>query len=77
MTAVKIVVEKHSDGYVAYPIGLNGACVAQGDTFEQVMAEIKSAVRFHLDTFGKDALLQDADSPIMEAFIAEASLAVS
>ena len=39
------------------------------------MAEIKSAIRFHLDTFGKDALLQDVDSPIMEAFIAEASLA--
>ncbi len=77
MTAVKIVVEKHPDGYVAYPIGLNGACVAQGDTFEQVMAEVKSAIRFHLDTFGKDALLPDADSPIMEAFIAEASLAVS
>ena len=77
MTDVKIVVEKHPDGYVAYPIGLNGACVAQGDTFEQVMIEVKSAIRFHLDTFGADALLTDADSPIMEAFIAEASLAVS
>jgi predicted RNase H-like HicB family nuclease len=70
MNAVKIVVEKHPDGYVAYPIGLNGACVAQGDTFEQVMTEVKSAIQFHLDTFGKDALLPDADSPIMEAFIA-------
>ena len=28
--AVKIVVEKHSDGYVAYPLGVQGVVVGEG-----------------------------------------------
>ena len=67
---IKIIVEKHEDGYVAYPLGLKGIVVAEGDTYEQVLAEVKSAIQFHLDTFGKDALSDD-ESPVMEAFIAE------
>ena len=70
MKHVKIIVEKHEDGYVAYPLGLKGIVVAEGDTYEQALAEVKSAIQFHLDTFGKDALSDD-ESPVMEAFIAE------
>ena len=44
--------------------------VAEGDTYEQALAEVKSAIQFHLDTFGKDALSDD-ESPVMEAFVAE------
>ena len=70
MKQVKIIVEKHEDGYVAYPLGLKGIVVAEGDTYEQALAEVKSAIQFHLDTFGKDALSDD-ESPVMEAFVAE------
>ncbi|MFA7160496.1 MAG: type II toxin-antitoxin system HicB family antitoxin [Kiritimatiellia bacterium] len=70
MRQIKIIVEKHEDGYVAYPLGLRGIVVAEGNTYEQVLAEVKSAIQFHLDTFGKDALSDD-ESPVMEAFIAE------
>ena len=70
MKQIKIIVEKHEDGYVAYPLGLKGIVVAEGDTYEQALAEVKSAIQFHLDTFGKDAL-QDDESPVMEAFVAE------
>jgi hypothetical protein len=28
---IKIIVEKHSDGYVAYPLGLKGVVVGEGD----------------------------------------------
>ena len=70
MKQIKIIVEKHEDGYVAYPLGLKGIVVAEGDTYEQALAEVKSAIQFHLDTFGKDAL-QDNESPVMEAFVAE------
>ena len=70
MKQVKIIVEKHEDGYVAYPLGLKGIVVAEGDTYEQALAEVKSAVQFHLKTFGKDALSDD-ESPVMEAFVAE------
>lgn len=70
MKQFKIIVEKHEDGYVAYPLGLKGVVVAEGDTYEQALTEVKSAIHFHLDTFGKDALSDD-ESPVMEAFIAE------
>ena len=70
MKQVKIIVEKHEDGYVAYPLGFKGIVVAEGDTYEQALAEVKSAIQFHLDTFGKDALSDD-ESPVMEAFVAE------
>jgi len=34
MRQSKIVVEKHPDGYVAYPLGLKGVVVGQADTYE-------------------------------------------
>jgi predicted RNase H-like HicB family nuclease len=69
----KVVVEKHPDGYVAYPLGLKGVVVAQGDTYEAALADVKSAIRFHIETFGQEAL--EEDSPVLEAFVAEAGLA--
>ena len=46
MKQYKIIVEKHSDGYVAYPLGLKGVVVGQGDTYEEALADVKSAVLF-------------------------------
>ena len=60
MQQFKVVVEKHSDGYVAYPLGLKGVVVGQGDTYEEALDDVKSAIRFHIETFGDDVL--DADS---------------
>lgn len=37
MKQIKIVVEKHPDGYVAYPLGLKGVVVGQGDTYEDAL----------------------------------------
>ena len=70
----KILVEKHADGYVAYPLGLKGVVVGEGDSYEQAMADVKSAIRFHIETFGKDVL--DDESPVLEAFVAEAEVAM-
>jgi predicted RNase H-like HicB family nuclease len=47
-------VEKHEDGYVAYPLGLKGMVVGEGDAYEQALADVKSAIRFHVETFGRD-----------------------
>jgi hypothetical protein len=38
MTSIKIIVEKHQDGYVAYPLGLSGVVVGQGDSYEATIA---------------------------------------
>ncbi len=53
---VKVIVEKHPDGYVAYPLGVKGVVVGQGDTFEAALADVTSAIRFHVETFGADML---------------------
>jgi predicted RNase H-like HicB family nuclease len=68
----KIVIEKHSDGYVAYPIGLKGVVVAEGDTYEEALIEIGSAIQFHINTFGKEAFEQHEET--LEA--AEARVAI-
>jgi predicted RNase H-like HicB family nuclease len=66
---LKIIVEKHPDGYVAYPLGLRGVVVGQGETYEEALQDVKSAIRFHIDTFGKEVF--EIDPPILEAFVAE------
>jgi len=73
MKSIKIIIEKHADGYVAYPLGLKGVVVGEGDSYEDALADVKSAVRFHVETFGAEAL--EEDSPVLEAFIAEAGVA--
>ena len=69
---VKIIVEKHADGYVAYPLGIKGIVVGEGNTYEDALADVKSALKFHIETFG-DALLT-VDSPLLEAFLADATI---
>ncbi|WP_214021213.1 type II toxin-antitoxin system HicB family antitoxin [Methanoculleus sp.] len=73
MRTLKIIVEKHPDGYVAYPLGLKGVVVAEGDTYEEALAEVKSAIRFHIETFRNDAF---ENNDIMETFIAEVGVQV-
>ena len=73
INAVKIIIEKHEDGYVSYPLGLKGVIVGQGDTYDEALADVTSAIKFHEETFGSDAFVED--SPVLEAFIAETSLA--
>ncbi len=70
MKHLKIIVERHADGYVSYPVGLKGVVVGQGDTYEQALLDLQSAVRFHLETFGPEAL--ESEEPVLDAFVAEA-----
>lgn len=54
MKTIKIIVEKHPDGYVAYPLGVKGVVVGEGDTYEEALADVKSAIKFHIETFGEE-----------------------
>jgi len=72
MRQYKIIVEKHLDGYVAYPLGLKGVVIGQGDTYEEALSDVKSAIRFHIETFGKDVL--EVEPEVLEAFVAEAGI---
>jgi hypothetical protein len=37
---LKIIVERHPDGYVAYPLGLKGVVVGDGSTYDEALARI-------------------------------------
>ncbi len=73
MKSIKIIIEKHADGYVAYPLGLKGVVVGEGDTYEEALADVKSAIRFHIETFGTEVL--EEEPAVLDAFIAEAGVA--
>ena len=70
---IKVIIEKHSDGYVAYPLGLKGAVIGAGDTYEEALSDVKSAIRFHIETFGTEVL--NTDEQVLEAFVAESGVA--
>ena len=70
----KVVVEKHQDGYVAYPLGLKGVVVSEGDSYEEVLSNVKSAIKFHIKTFGNEIF--EEEELVIEAFIAEAGVSV-
>jgi predicted RNase H-like HicB family nuclease len=69
MQNYKVIVEKHEDGYIAYPLGLKGAVLGEGNTYEEALADVKSAIKFHIETFGDEAI--NDESTILEAFVAE------
>lgn len=71
---LKLIVEKHADGYVAYPLGLKGVIIGEGDSYETALADVKSAIQFHIETFGKEVL--ESETPVLEAFVAELGVAV-
>ena len=71
---LKVIVEKHPDGYVAYPLGLKGVVVGEGDTYEEAMADVKSAIKYHIETFGPNMV--EADPTILEVFIAETGVTI-
>ncbi len=72
MRRFKIVIEKHPDGHVAYPLGLNGVVVGQGATYEEALADVKSAIEFHIESFGDEALT--VESSVIEAFLTDAEV---
>ena len=59
---------------MAYPLGLKGVVVGQGNTYEEALTDVKSAIAFHIDTFGVDVF--ESDVPVLEVFVAEAGIAL-
>jgi len=68
---LKIIIEKHPEGYVAYPLGLKGVVVGEGETYEEALADVKSAIKFHMETFGRDIFETEE---IIETFVAEVAV---
>jgi predicted RNase H-like HicB family nuclease len=75
MHTLKFIVERHSDGFLAYPLGLKGVVMGQGDSYETALADAKSAAQFHIESFGADTF--DDDSDVEAAYVAEGTIAVT
>ncbi len=72
MKNLKIVVEKHPECYIAYPLGIEGVVVGQGESYEEALEDVKSAIHFHIETFGEEVL--ETETPVLEAFVAETGM---
>jgi predicted RNase H-like HicB family nuclease len=55
MMRYAVVIEKAGENYSAYVPDLPG-CVATGSTVEDVEAEIRAAVKFHIEGLREDGL---------------------
>ena len=47
---------------------LKGIMVGRGNTYEEVIADVRSAIKLHIETFGKEDL---GVEEIVEKFVAE------
>lgn len=65
MMRYAVVIEKADGNYSAYVPDLPG-CVATGDTVELVEAEIRDAIRFHIDGLKADGLPVPAPTSIAD-----------
>ena len=52
---ISVVIEEDADGYYAYAPELPG-CQTQGDTLDEVMANVREAVELYVETLGGDEL---------------------
>ncbi|MGD0948662.1 MAG: type II toxin-antitoxin system HicB family antitoxin [Candidatus Binatia bacterium] len=53
-------------------MGVKGVVVGEGDTYEAALADVKSAIQFHIESFGDEVL--EVDPPVLEAFVAETAV---
>ena len=56
---LKIIVENYDDGFVAYPAGLKGVIVGYGETEEDTLDDVRSAIAFHVDSFGAGEIVPE------------------
>jgi len=59
---VSMIIEKDEDGYFAFSPELQG-CYTQGDSYEEVLENIKDAIRLHIqDRIECDETIREVES---------------
>ena len=48
---VKVIIERVEDGYIAYPLGMKGIVIGQGDSYHEALTDVTSAIRAHLSEY--------------------------
>ncbi|MEJ7621662.1 MAG: type II toxin-antitoxin system HicB family antitoxin [Aquificaceae bacterium] len=64
----QVVIQKDKHGYFAYCPELPG-CHTQGDTFEEVVKNIKEAIELYLETLTEDELEELRGRELITAFV--------
>ena len=65
----KVIVKKYQQGYVAQAVGFAGAVMGEGSTHEEALADVTSAIRTTLETFGEQSF--DPEFPVLDVSVAE------
>ncbi len=73
MARIRYVVERHPEGYVAYPLGIEGIVIGEGDTADEALADARSALAFHVETFGPEVL--QGSEPILDVYLVDSEAA--
>ncbi len=71
---LKLIVEKHADGYVSYPLGMKGVVIGEGQTYDEAVADVTSAIVFHIETFGPSVFSDE--EVILDAFVTETGVTI-
>ena len=74
LSRIKLVIERTEDGYIAYPLGVKGVVVGQGDSYEEALADVRSAIAAHVREFGEETIR--SEHPAIEAFLAETEVSL-
>lgn len=61
---VSVVIEKDEHGYYAYCPELEG-CQTQGDSIDEVMANIKEAIELYLETLSEEEIKEATSKEIL------------
>ncbi|OGP38106.1 MAG: hypothetical protein A2090_11365 [Deltaproteobacteria bacterium GWD2_42_10] len=65
---VSIVIEKDEQGYYAYCPELEG-CQTQGDSLEEVVANMKEAIELYLETLSENEIKESLSKEILTTTI--------
>ena len=73
-TKIKVIVEKAPRHLRCLSARRERRGRRPGRSYQAALDDVCSAIAFHVEVFGAPALVDD-DSPVIEAFVAEASMA--
>ena len=48
--------------------------VGEGDSYDEALADLESAISFHVESFGAEAL--EADPEVLEVFVGETGISI-
>ena len=70
---IKFVVEQHEDTFVAYPLGIRGGVVGEGETAAAALEDARCATEVYIEALGVGVI--EDQSPVA-AFVSEQAVTV-